>query len=99
MTNGSRTLSYTPDVDAVVVERVLDAGGTIVGKTNLDDFSGSGFGVTSVFGPPQPAPAVPLGRRLLGRLCRRRLPGSPTWRSARTPAAARECRRRAASSA
>ena len=53
MTNGSRTLSYTPDLDAVVVERVLDAGGTIVGKTNLDDFSGSGFGVTSVFGPPR----------------------------------------------
>ena len=53
MTNGSRTLSYTPNLDAVVVERVLDAGGTIVGKTNLDDFSGSGFGVTSVFGPPR----------------------------------------------
>jgi amidase len=53
LTNGSRTLSYTPAVDAVVVERILDAGGTIVGKTNLDDFSGSGFGVTSVFGPPR----------------------------------------------
>src|SRR5262245_29292579 len=53
VTNGSRTLSYVPTVDAVVVERVLDAGATIVGKTNLDDFSGSGFGVTSVFGPPR----------------------------------------------
>src|SRR3954462_5129722 len=38
LTNGSRTLSWTPASDAVVVERILDAGGTIVGKTNLDDF-------------------------------------------------------------
>src|SRR5262249_13225882 len=44
VTNGSRTLSYTPLQDAVVVERILDAGGVIVGKTNLDDFSASGFG-------------------------------------------------------
>lgn len=51
VTNGSRTLSYTPTVDAVVVERVLDAGATIVGKLNLDDFSASGYGDTSVFGP------------------------------------------------
>ena len=51
MTNGSRTFAYTPPVDAVVVERILDAGGTIVGMLNLDDFSGSGYGVTSVFGP------------------------------------------------
>jgi amidase len=51
MTNGSRTLSYTPVQDAVVVERILDAGGVIVGKTNMDDFSASGFGDTSVFGP------------------------------------------------
>jgi amidase len=53
LTNGSRTLSYTPDVDAVVVERILDAGGVIVGKTNLDDFGGSGLGLTSAFGPPR----------------------------------------------
>src|SRR5262245_40620070 len=53
LTNGSRTLSYTPQHDAVVVERILDAGGVIVGKTNLDDFSASGFGDTSVFGPPR----------------------------------------------
>lgn len=53
VTNGSRTLSYTPLQDAVVVERILDAGAVIVGKTNLDDFSASGFGDTSVFGPPR----------------------------------------------
>ena len=51
MTNGSRTLAYTPDQDAVVVERILAGGGSIVGKLNLDDFSASGFGDTSVFGP------------------------------------------------
>jgi amidase len=51
VTNGSRTLSYTPVQDAVVVERILDAGGFIAGKMNLDDFSASGFGDTSVFGP------------------------------------------------
>ncbi|MGN6869299.1 MAG: amidase family protein [Solirubrobacteraceae bacterium] len=49
--NGSRTLSYTPVQDAVVVERILDAGGFIAGKLNQDDFSASGFGDTSVFGP------------------------------------------------
>ena len=51
LTNGSRTLSYTPVQDAVVVERILAAGGVIAGKMNLDDFSASGFGDTSVFGP------------------------------------------------
>jgi amidase len=51
LTNGSRTLSYTPVQDAVVVERILDSGGFIAGKTNMDDFSASGFGDTSVFGP------------------------------------------------
>ncbi len=51
VTNGSRTFAYTPSEDAVVVERILDAGGRIVGKLNLDDFSASGFGDTSVFGP------------------------------------------------
>ncbi len=53
ITNGSRTLSYTPLQDAVVVERILDAGGFIAGKLNLDDFSAAGFGDTSVFGPPR----------------------------------------------
>lgn len=51
MTNGSRLSSYTPSHDAVVVERVLAAGGTIVGKLNMDDFGASGLGETSAFGP------------------------------------------------
>jgi amidase len=52
-TNGSRFPAYTPSVDAVVVERILDAGGTIVGKLNMDDFGGAGTGETSAFGPPR----------------------------------------------
>jgi amidase len=50
-TNGSRLTSYTPVHDAVVVERILAAGGTIVGKLNMDDFGASGLGETSAFGP------------------------------------------------
>jgi amidase len=50
-TNGSRLPSYTPLHDAVVVERILAAGGTIVGKLNMDDFGASGLGETSAFGP------------------------------------------------
>jgi len=50
-TNGSRIASYTPVHDAVVVERILAAGGTIVGKLNMDDLGASGLGETSAFGP------------------------------------------------
>lgn len=50
-TNGSRLASHTPSHDAVVVERILAAGGTIVGKLNMDDFGASGLGETSAFGP------------------------------------------------
>jgi amidase len=51
MTNGSRLMArFIPDVDAVVVERLLDAGAEIVGKLNCDDFSFSGTGETSHFG-------------------------------------------------
>jgi amidase len=55
ITNASRTLSYTPTTDAVVVERLLDAGADVVGKTNLDDFSTSGTGESSWFGPARNA--------------------------------------------
>jgi amidase len=52
-TNASRTASYVPTSDSVVVERILDAGGTIVGKLNLDNFSfgsAAGYGLTSDYG-------------------------------------------------
>jgi len=52
LTNGSRTASFTPQRDAVAVERVLAAGGTVVGMLNMDDWSSGGTGETSTFGPP-----------------------------------------------
>ncbi|MFO1350353.1 MAG: amidase family protein [Gammaproteobacteria bacterium] len=51
MTNGSRLLQhYVPDIDATVVERLLDAGATIVGKLNMDDFGFAGTSETSAYG-------------------------------------------------
>ncbi len=48
MRNGSRVLeSYVPDVDATVVARVLDAGGTILGKSVCEDLCFSGGSHTS----------------------------------------------------
>ncbi len=55
MSNGSYFLDgYTPDFDATVVTRLLDAGATIVGKMNMEDFSFGGPGVSGVgdFGRP-----------------------------------------------
>ena len=50
-TNGSRMVEgFVPDIDATVVERLLDAGATLVGKLNCDDFSFSGTSETSHFG-------------------------------------------------
>jgi amidase len=50
MTNGGRrTPTVVPTEDAVVVERVLDAGATITGKTNLEDLA-LGLGEGSAFG-------------------------------------------------
>ncbi|MGH9895358.1 MAG: amidase family protein, partial [bacterium] len=51
LTHGSRVLQgYTPDVDAVVIERLLDAGAVIVGKLNQDDFAHGGTSESSAFG-------------------------------------------------
>ena len=52
MMNGSSTLEgYVPDIDATVVTRILDAGGTIVGKTVCESFCFSGGSHTSSTGP------------------------------------------------
>ena len=52
MMNGASTLEgYTPDVDATVAQRILDAGGTIVGKTVCEYFCFSGGSHTSASGP------------------------------------------------
>lgn len=52
MTCGTACLEgYVPSSDATVVTRLLDAGGRIVGKTNMDAMAYSGIGDTSAFGP------------------------------------------------
>jgi len=52
MMNGASTLEgYVPDVDATVVSRILDAGGTIVGKATCEYFCFSGGSHTSATGP------------------------------------------------
>ncbi len=52
MMNGSRVLeSYVPDIDATVVTRILDAGGTIVGKAACEDLCFSGASHTCATGP------------------------------------------------
>lgn len=50
-TNGSSLPPFTPQIDAVVVERLLEAGATIVGKLNMDDNGGGATGSMSAFGP------------------------------------------------
>jgi amidase len=52
MMNGSRTLEgYVPDVDATVVTRILDAGGTIAGKAACEDLCFSAGSHTCATGP------------------------------------------------
>lgn len=51
MTVGSRMLEgYRPQVDATIVDRLLDAGATITGKLNMESFAFSGSSDTSDFG-------------------------------------------------
>jgi len=52
MMNGARAIEgYTPTIDATIITRILDAGAEIVGKTACADFSFSGGGHTSAYGP------------------------------------------------
>ena len=49
MMNGSRSVEgYIPDNDATVVTRILDAGGTILGKATCEDLCLSGSSFTSM---------------------------------------------------
>ncbi|MBI1734574.1 MAG: amidase [Candidatus Rokubacteria bacterium] len=51
MMNGASTLEgYTPDFDATIVTRILDAGGEIVGKTHCECFCLSGGSHTNATG-------------------------------------------------
>jgi amidase len=52
MTCASKVLAgYRPKYDAEAVERLLEAGATIVAKTNMDEMAVSGSGEMSAFGP------------------------------------------------
>jgi amidase len=52
MMNGSRTVEgFIPSRDATVVQRLLDAGATIVGKSVCEDLCYSGSSFTSASGP------------------------------------------------
>ena len=52
MMNGAATLEgYTPEIDATVVSRILDAGGTITGKAHCESFCLSGGSHTNATGP------------------------------------------------
>ena len=52
MMNGASTLEgYMPDIDATIVTRILDAGGTIVGKAHCEYFCFSGGSHTGALGP------------------------------------------------
>ena len=52
MMNGSRSLEgYIPDNDATVVTRILDAGGTILGKSTCENLCLSGASFTSAPNP------------------------------------------------
>ena len=52
MMNGSSALEgYVPDVDATVVTRLLDAGGTIIGKSQCEYYCLSGGSHTGAQGP------------------------------------------------
>jgi amidase len=52
MMNGSALLEgYTPEIDATVVTRILDAGGTIAGKAACEDLCFSGASHTAATGP------------------------------------------------
>ncbi len=52
MMNGATALEgYVPDVDATVVTRILDAGGTILGKVQCEYYCFSGMSHTSSKGP------------------------------------------------
>ena len=52
MMNGSVVLEgYTPEIDATLVTRILDAGGIIVGKAHCESLCSSGSSFTSSKGP------------------------------------------------
>ncbi|TDO38177.1 allophanate hydrolase [Paractinoplanes brasiliensis] len=52
-TAGCPDFAYTPDRNAPVVQRLVDAGAVVVGKTNLDQFATGLTGARSPYGNPE----------------------------------------------
>lgn len=52
---------YRSPFDATVVERIKNAGGVVVGKTNLDEFGMGSHSVNSAFGPVHTLGALSAG--------------------------------------
>jgi allophanate hydrolase len=52
-TNACPDFAYLPDRSATAVQRMLDAGAIVVGKTNLDQFATGLVGVRSPYGVPE----------------------------------------------
>jgi amidase len=50
--NASAMAASVAGFDATIVDRLLDAGGELVGKTNLEELSAGATGESSVWGPP-----------------------------------------------
>ncbi len=48
---GSTVLSFTPEIDATAVGRLLNAGSTVLGKQNMDAFAMGDVGEIQDFGP------------------------------------------------
>ncbi|XP_065676158.1 amidase-like isoform X1 [Hydra vulgaris] len=52
MMNGSKVLEgYIPEYDAVIVQRILNEGGIIIGKTTCEDLCFSGASYMTTYGP------------------------------------------------
>ena len=89
---------HVPARNATVVDRVLDAGATVLGKANLAEFAWGVLGTNEWYGPSTTLPGRAGPREALRAATpRRSRPGSATSGSGPTPAAP-SCRRPRASS-
>jgi amidase len=98
MMNGASTLEgYIPDIDATVAQRILDAGGTIVGKAHCEYFCLSGGSHTCAAGRctiPTRWAIRPAARHRAAQSWSRS--ARSTWRSVATRADRSVCRSRSA---